>query len=475
MFTRLHWTGGGIRNSKSRLKSIAKLYTTESDSTALFDDMKSMATSRIGLVSIPKPLEHEMKIWMQPFHRLTIKECTQRIQTSLMSTGSPLLKSIAERTAIENNLPVPNLQPHSLSYDKYESAAYVASRMIPTYGAIYNVLSQINKRIPNFKPESVTDFGTGPGTALWAIQQFWNSSIKQMTAIDVSESMLNIVESFSKNPELSIKDLKLKRYLPIQSKYNTEEQSDLVISAFTLSELPNDTNRTFTVETLWKQTKDTLILIDRGTPIGFQIIANARQQLIDLAKKENQELHVVAPCAHELKCPVLTSRHGHWCHFSQSITLNTVMRNAKSTRNCNEDSKFSFIVLRKTKRPTIEPSTASNSILQLQERSYHWPRLILPPLKRPKHAVLDICSPEGLWQRTTISKSHPNPLYSHARKSFWGDLWPHEISSKLITREDDENDVDFDEKPKLKRTKAQKHLQYAMKMNPDKFRPRKNK
>ncbi|KAJ2999666.1 Methyltransferase-like protein 17, mitochondrial [Globomyces sp. JEL0801] len=445
MFTRLHWTGGGIRNSKSRLKSIAKLYTTESESTALFDDMKSMATSRIGLVSIPKPLEHEMKIWMQPFHRLTIKECTQRIQTSLMSTGSPLLKSIAERTAIENNLPVPNLQPHSLSYDKYESAAYVASRMIPTYGAIYNVLSQINKRIPNFKPESVTDFGTGPGTALWAIQQFWNSSIKQMTAIDVSESMLNIVESFSKNPELSIKDLKLKRYLPIQSKYNTEEQSDLVISAFTLSELPNDTNRTFTVETLWKQTKDTLILIDRGTPIGFQIIANARQQLIDLAKKENQELHVVAP------------------------------RNAKSTRNCNEDSKFSFIVLRKTKRPTIEPSTDSNSSLQLQERSYHWPRLILPPLKRPKHAVLDICSPEGLWQRTTISKSHPNPLYSHARKSFWGDLWPHEISSKLITREDDENGVDFDEKPKLKRTKAQKQLQYAMKMNPDKFRPRKNK
>jgi len=38
-----------------------------------------------------------------------------------------------------------------------------------------------------------------------------------------------------------------------------------------------------------------LILIDRGTPVGFDLISKARQYIIDLSEKENTTMHIVSP------------------------------------------------------------------------------------------------------------------------------------------------------------------------------------
>lgn len=58
-------------------------------------------------------------------------------------------------------------EPHKISYGPRESAAYAAGVLPSTYAAIYNVLQEVSSRLPNFKPLSVLDFGTGPGTAIW--------------------------------------------------------------------------------------------------------------------------------------------------------------------------------------------------------------------------------------------------------------------------------------------------------------------
>jgi ribosomal protein RSM22 (predicted rRNA methylase) len=69
----------------------------------------------------------------------------------------------------------------------------------------------------------------------------------------------------------------------------------LVISSFALSELPNDTNRKATIDALWNQTNDILVLIDRGTPVGFDIISQARSQILDSCRKNGDSVYIVAP------------------------------------------------------------------------------------------------------------------------------------------------------------------------------------
>lgn len=88
-----------------------------------------------------------------------------------------------------------------------------------------------------------------------------------------------------------------------------------------------------------------------------------------------------------------------------------------------------------------EVSLAETSA-EMRADAYSWPRLVAPPLKRSGHVVLDACCPSG-WsssissatltenhvpgkiERFTIPKSQGKQAYSDARKSTWGDAFPH--------------------------------------------------
>jgi len=89
-----------------------------------------------------------------------------------------------------------------------------------------------------------------------------------------------------------------------------------------------------------------------------------------------------------------------------------------------EDQKYSYIVFRKGPRPSKSETT----------ESYYWPRIIRRPLKRSGHIIEDYCDTDGInytafslighLKRTVISKSQGKEIYTAARKSKWGDLWP---------------------------------------------------
>lgn len=53
-----------------------------------------------------------------------------------------------------------------------------------------------------------------------------------------------------------------------------------------------------------------LILTEYGNPFGARLIHESRKWAI--AKKNNK---IVAPCPHQMKCPLSSSKH--WCHFDQ--------------------------------------------------------------------------------------------------------------------------------------------------------------
>ena len=52
-----------------------------------------------------------------------------------------------------------------------QAAAYMAARMPACYAAVYKVLEELSMRLPAFAPESMLDFGAGPGTAIWAAHE----------------------------------------------------------------------------------------------------------------------------------------------------------------------------------------------------------------------------------------------------------------------------------------------------------------
>jgi ribosomal protein RSM22 (predicted rRNA methylase) len=43
----------------------------------------------------------------------------------------------------------------------------------------------------------------------------------------------------------------------------------------------------------------------------------------------------------------------------------------------------------------MEEHTTADMMEALRLESYHWPKLVFPPLKKSGHIILDSCTPEG--------------------------------------------------------------------------------
>ncbi|RIA88444.1 mitochondrial small ribosomal subunit Rsm22-domain-containing protein [Glomus cerebriforme] len=429
-------------------------------------------TKRIGWVVLPDWLNEAVLEIVKEHDKEMIRHDAKRIYLSLRSTTGyksvidfkdPIMgpcksaRNTFKRFSLENEI-----KPHVLEYGARETMAYIAGYLPISYGPIFNVLNELKRRIPDFSPQNVMDFGTGPGTAIWATHNIWDKHVPNFLGVDISESMLRTAEKIlSFQPrEDRIKNIEFKRYLthePQQLKH------DLVISAFTLNELPNDNIRETILESLWDRTKDLLVLIENGTPAGFKIIAEARKRILNINKQQSNEVesitdnledetknsieygaHVVAPCPHDGTCPLLKSRN--WCHFSQRINRPSYLMQTKNVKNDNfEDSKYCYVILRKGQRPKLPTEVTDKSFLNVDNKrdltvdAYNWSRLVMPPLKRSGHVVLDYCSKTGkitcrYIERGIIPKSQGKVPYRDAFKSTWGDLFPHEPKKPAVRR-----------------------------------------
>ncbi|ORY05222.1 Rsm22-domain-containing protein, partial [Basidiobolus meristosporus CBS 931.73] len=364
--------------------------------------------NRIGAVVLPNELSTAIDEVLHDKDKQLLRVDAIRIFDSLRSTSA--------------------VQPYYLQYGMRETWGYLAARMPTTYASICFVFQELCKRLPDFKPINALDFGTGPGTAIWAAREYFGKSVKRYHGVDISDSMLTAAEALIEKS--TIPNVTFERYFS----YNPKEgKSDLVISAFSLSELPNDGIRQSTLEALWNKTADVLVLVERGTPEGFRIISFARQHLLSRANKvyepgvsqksgregQSTGAHVVAPCPHDGVCPMVNS--STWCHYSQRLQRPRVLMKTKHAKTNIEDVHFSYVVLRKGPRPEMQ-STGTKDIVK---DAYHWPRLVRAPLKRGGHVVMDLCSSSKFIERMIIPKSQGKLEYRDARKASWGDIFPH--------------------------------------------------
>jgi ribosomal protein RSM22 (predicted rRNA methylase) len=102
-----------------------------------------------------------------------------------------------------------------MEYAEREAMAFLAVQFLNSYTPNIRIMREIQNRLPQFTPESILDFGTGPGTSLWAAAEVW-PEIKKLIGIDTSEAMLQLAERLAENNFEN--RLELRRFLSFSTK-----------------------------------------------------------------------------------------------------------------------------------------------------------------------------------------------------------------------------------------------------------------
>lgn len=255
--------------------------------------------NHLGASIVPDTLQSTLDRILKGYPRRQLRQDVSKLAESFAKmtkvSAESLLESNFEKSSVWSEADRQALVEFSspaVEYGPKETFAYISSQLPFMLAPLENVFAEISRRIPGFSPKSMLDFGSGPGTAIIAAHRHWKSSLNEIMAVDVSQSMLEISAEIIKDHSDLVDRVEWRRYMamnPNRPKYN------LVVSSMVLSELSDDHLRQQSVDHLWQQTDDILVLIDRGNAEGFRILRNARDWLIKNAEAANIKLHIVAP------------------------------------------------------------------------------------------------------------------------------------------------------------------------------------
>ena len=432
----------------------------------------------------------------------------QLSEVALKTFGGPGLPN-STATIVRANLkqqPIA-LEASQSNMGEMEGNAYIAAIMPGAYATIMSPLVEIRKRLGSewlrklMKRKDgprVLDAGAG-GAGILAWREILRAEWELMhpegvppnkpppygksTVVTGSSALRNrashLLEDTTFIPRLP--DYDPSRDHPALRNKNPQprKQYDVILAPYTLWTLKEDYMRKNQIQNFWSLLDPkggVLVLIEKGVPRGFELIAGARETLLKhhVASPGDEEVEapieaasrnrfgpkekgmIIAPCTNHGKCPMyITAGRSQgrkdYCHFSQRYIRPHYLQRILGSRDKNhEDISFSYVALQRGidqreadnimqgqaaveaafagfedaegiestegSQEAIDPEVASVSALSL-------PRAILPPIKRHGHVILDLCTPAGKIERWTVPKSFSKQAYRDARKSKWGDLW----------------------------------------------------
>lgn len=386
-----------------------------------------------------------------------------------------------------------------------EANVYLSAIMPGAYASVMHTLVEVRKRLGSQWLQSLIRKEGGPqildaGTAGAAVQAWrevlraeWKSMHPdgvppnkpapsgKATVVTGSNELRHRVSKLLDNTTFlpRLPDYNPSRDHPTLGSPNTAQprkQYDIIVAPHTLWGLREDYMRKNQVENFWSLLNPNggiLVIIEKGVPRGFELIAAAREMLLKRRIASTELAHtnplddgdfkygpkekgmIIAPCTNHAQCPMYTTPgkstgRKDLCHFSQRFIrpryLQTVLD--VSDRN-HEDIRFSYIALQRgvdqrELHDIVQSSEARDTALVGYENAQQiideelpgqgnagdplpytlrLPRTVLQPIKRRGHVILDLCTPAGQIERWTVPKSFSKQAYRDARKSQWGDLW----------------------------------------------------
>nr|POE90141.1 37s ribosomal protein s22, mitochondrial [Quercus suber] len=181
--------------------------------------------------------------------------------------------------------------------------------------------------------------------------------------------------------------------------------------------------------------------------------------------KPKEKGMIIAPCTNHDTCPMyhdkgIVKGRKDVCRFEQRYVRPTLMQRilqgGAKAKNF-EDVEFSYLSVMRGRdvrsfdsdlrpighdqnAPVVQGEEATDRAFDdpysyadiprsavpdssLAPPSLTLPRMILPPMKRKGHIILDLCTSAGTLERWTVPRSFGQQAFRDARKSSWGDLW----------------------------------------------------
>jgi ribosomal protein RSM22 (predicted rRNA methylase) len=269
-----------------------------------------------------------------------------------------------------------------------DALAYALARMPATYAAVTASLNALREIRPEFMPKRLLDVGAGPGTASWAAAEAF-PSLRDFTLLDANSALRSLALELVSG-SVRLRDAKYLRG-EARAALADAEAADLVIASYVINEI-GESERGALAALMWQKTRDTLLVVEPGTPAGYARIIALRAQLIAAGA------HVATPCPHDGVCPLVTP---DWCHFTQRLPRSRAHRQLKSAELAYEDERFSYVAL--TRAPVAR----------------HPARVLAQPVVSKVEVTAKLCTPEGLVIAKVPRRAKAD--YAAARRWRWGD------------------------------------------------------
>jgi ribosomal protein RSM22 (predicted rRNA methylase) len=267
-----------------------------------------------------------------------------------------------------------------------DALAYALARMPATYAAVAASLNALVEIRADFAPTSLLDIGAGPGTASWAATQVF-SSLQRFVLLDANATLRALAL------ELAGTRLRDARYElgPARKLLADAKRAELVVASYMVGEI-DEAERTALAGLMWEKTSEVLVIVEPGTPAGYERIIALRAQLIAAGA------HVVAPCPHDDECPLEAP---DWCHFSQRLSRSRAHMQVKGAEVPFEDERFAYVALSRTPIAT------------------HPSRVLAQPVVGKAEVTAKLCAPDGLAIARVPRRAKAD--YARARHWRWGD------------------------------------------------------
>jgi ribosomal protein RSM22 (predicted rRNA methylase) len=403
--------------------------------------------------------------------------------------------------------PIP-LDPSHSDMGNIEADTYIAAVQPGTYASVTATLVEVRRRLgsswiehllQNKKGGAVLDAGSGGvGVLAWheVLKADWarmQEESGRTSQGDVPLGQATVLTGSGTLRHRASQMLENTTFIPRipdsainEADANTDQPRklyDLIIAPHTLWPLRQEYLRKEQVAKYWSLLNPkggVLILLEKGLPRGFEVIAGARDLLLqrhiaspgstavetsveEQTSKPDEDTRffqkdigmIIAPCTNHSPCPMYQSpgiSHGRkdFCFFSQRyIRPPYLQRILNATDRNHEDVQYSYLAVQRGRDQRQEAHDLNGRGFVQDEATtdkafegHEWksgapaeliteadvnpltlPRLILPALKRRGHIILDVCTPAGTLERWTVPRSFSKQAFRDARKARWGDLW----------------------------------------------------
>ncbi|KAF2205087.1 hypothetical protein GQ43DRAFT_453323 [Delitschia confertaspora ATCC 74209] len=422
--------------------------------------------------------------------------------------GPGLPHSVSTRPASEGKAQkaIP-LDPSQAEWGNIEGDSFLAAVMPGTYATMMSIFVEVRRRLGTSWLEGlmkkkdgplILDAGSGgAGIIAWheVLQAEWLRMHEESDATSHGDAPLGKATVLAGSDVLRHRASKLlenTQFIPRlpeavptdDAEKNSAERRkvyDIIIAPHTLWNLPQEHLRKEQVSKYWSLLNPdggVLILVEKGLPRGFEVLAAAREFLLDkrIASPGATEIEtplqdqvsrpeedtrftaketgmIIAPCTNHKACPMystpgISKGRKDFCYFSQRYIRPPYLQRILNSRDRNhEDVQFSYLAVQRGRDQRLaDHDILGNGVVQGEKATdeafegHEWkseeelttvedvnplslPRVILPALKRRGHIIMDVCTPAGTLERWTVPRSFGKQAFRDARKVRWGDLW----------------------------------------------------